>query len=151
MALTGIVTTEFGIKVPASKSFNFITNQLHHVQNLTDTVHHTKVHEGDWHSIGSVKHWTYVVDGKVTHAKESIEAVDEQNKSITFNLYDGDVSEQYKFFKIHIQVTDKDDGNAVIKWTFEYEKINEDIPPPYGYLDYVTKLTKDVDVHLLQP
>ncbi|KAJ1442486.1 START-like domain superfamily [Sesbania bispinosa] len=134
MALTGKITTEFGIKVPASKSFNFITNQLHHVQNITDAVHHAKVHE----------------DGKVTQAKEKIEAIDEQNKSITFILFDGDITQEYKLFKITIQVIDKEDGNAVIKWTVEYEKINEDVAPPYGYLAYLTKLTKDADVHLLQ-
>lgn len=98
----------------------------------------------DAHFVSEIK------DGKLTQAKESIEAIDEQNKSITFNLYDGDVSEQYKFFKINIQVTDKDDGIAVIKWTIEYEKINEEIPYPYGYLDYVTKLTEDVNAHILK-
>ncbi|KAJ1411573.1 START-like domain superfamily [Sesbania bispinosa] len=151
MALTGKITTEFGIKVPASKSFNFITNQLHHVQNITDAVHHAKVHEGDdWHSTDSVKHWSYTVDGKVTQAKEKIEAIDEHNKSITFILFDGDITQQYKLFNITIQVIDKEDGNAVIKWTVEYEKINEDVAPPYGYLAYLTKLTKDADAHLLQ-
>ncbi|KAH1205461.1 MLP-like protein 31 [Glycine max] len=79
--------------------------------------------------------------------QESIEAVDEQNKSITFNFFDGEISKNYKTYKIHLQVVDKEEGGAVTIWTMEYEKQNEDIAPPYPYLDIVTAATKSIDAH----
>ncbi|KAK7304541.1 hypothetical protein VNO77_42422 [Canavalia gladiata] len=150
MVLTGKVSTELGIQTTAAKFFNLFVKQLHHVQNISDTVHEAKLHQGDWHGIGSVKSWTYTVDGKVTTCKEKIEVIDPRNKSLTFDLFDGDVGKVFKILKAHLEVIDKDDGSAIAKWTYEYEKVNEDIPPPYGYLDFVTKITKDVDAHLLK-
>ncbi|KAK7304540.1 hypothetical protein VNO77_42421 [Canavalia gladiata] len=150
MAQIGKMSCELGIQTPAAKFFNLFVKQLHHLPNITDRVHEGKLHQGDWHGIGSVKNWTYTVDGKVTTCKEKIEVIDAQNKSLTFNLFDGDVGKLYKILKGHLEVIDKDDGSAIAKWTYEYEKVNEDIPPPYGYLDFVAKITKDVDAHLIK-
>ncbi len=66
------------------------------------------------------------------------------------NVFDGDVSKQFKLLKVTLQVNDKDNGGAVTKWGVEYEKINKYIAPPYGYLDFFNKLTEDVDAHLLK-
>ncbi|XP_061357305.1 MLP-like protein 31 isoform X2 [Gastrolobium bilobum] len=123
MALTGKITTEFGIKTPAAKFFNLFSKQLHHVQNITDRIHGGKVIQGDdWHGPDSVKHWSYTI---------------------------GDIDQHYKIFKLNLQVIDKSGGGSTVKWTIEYEKINDNVEPPYGYLDHLTKLTKDSDDHLL--
>lgn len=45
---------------------------------------------------------------------------------------------------------DVENAGGVLKLTLEYEKLSEDITPPYGYLDIVTEAAKDVDVHLLK-
>ena len=87
--------------------------------------------------------------GKVTTAKENFEEIDEGNKSLTFNLFDEDVGKQYKILKAKLKVSDKDNGGAVAKWIYEYEKLNQNIPTPNGYIDFVTKVTKDVDAHLI--
>ena len=89
-------------------------------------------------------------DGKVSTCKESIEAIDEQNKSITYNLFDGDISQHYKVFKLILQVIENTGGGASVKWTIEYEKINEDVEPPYGYMEYLDKGTKEIAGHLLK-
>ncbi|XP_061366033.1 MLP-like protein 43 [Gastrolobium bilobum] len=149
-SLSGKVSTELGIRTTAAKFFNLVLKQLHHVQNVTERVHQTKLHEGDWHTIGSVKHWTYVIDGKVVTCKENIEAIDERSMIITYNLFEGDISQKFKIFKLIFQAIDKDDGSAFVKWTFEYEKINENVEPPYSYMDLFTSITKDIDAHLVQ-
>ncbi|OIV99093.1 hypothetical protein TanjilG_32352 [Lupinus angustifolius] len=152
MSLTGKITTEFGILSPATKFFHFFAKQIHDLQNVTDQVHHGKVHEGDWHTVGSVREWSYIIDGKVTKAKENFEVVDEENNKIVINAFDGDIAKEYKLFKATLQLNDdKDNGGAIVKWTVDYEKINRDIAPPYGYLDYFTKVTEDTDAHLLKP
>ncbi|KAJ1427919.1 START-like domain superfamily [Sesbania bispinosa] len=150
LLLTGKVTTESGIRSPAHKFFNVFAKQLHDLHNIVERVHEGKVHQGDWHGIGSIKNWTIIVDGKVETCKESIEAIDEKNMTATYNLYDGEMSKNYKIFKWTLQVIDKEGVGGVVKWTFDYEKLNEEIPPPYRYLDYISALTKDVDAHLLK-
>lgn len=82
--------------------------------------------------------------------KERIEVCDEANNILTFDLFEGDVKEKYKSFKITLKVSDKvAGGGAIAKWTVGYEKLNEGIPDPKGYLDYLTNVTKDADAHLL--
>ncbi|KAE9620876.1 hypothetical protein Lal_00019776 [Lupinus albus] len=151
MSLTGKITTEFGIVSPAAKFFHIFAKQLHNVQNITDQVHHGKVHEGDWHTAGSVREWTFIIDGKVTKAKENFEVIDEEKKRIVMNAFDGDIGKQYKLFKATLELNDdKENGGAVVKWSVDYEKINKDIAVPYGYLNYFTKVSEDTDAHLLK-
>ncbi|PNX89162.1 MLP-like protein, partial [Trifolium pratense] len=87
-------------------------------------------------------------DGEVHTCNESVEEIDEQNKKITYKLFGGDI-ENYKVFKLILEVTDKD-NHAVVKWTIEYEKINEDVDTPNGWMDYLSKSTRDIDGHLLK-
>ncbi|MED6195926.1 hypothetical protein PIB30_042398 [Stylosanthes scabra] len=152
MALSGKLSTEIVIQAPAGKFFNLVSKSLHHVQNICERVHGTKLHEGeDWHSVGdSVKHWTYVIDGKVVTCKETIEFIDEQNKTIKFNLFDGDIGQQYKVLKLTVQEIDNSNGSVSAKWTLEYEKINDNVEAPYGYMEYFDKSTKEMDAHLLK-
>ncbi|KAL1346460.1 MLP-like protein 43 [Arachis hypogaea] len=152
MALSGKLSTEIVIHAPAEKFFNLVSKSIHDVQNICERVHHTKLHQGeDWHSIGdSVKHWTYVIDGKVTTCKETIESIDENNKTIKFNLFNGDISQQYKILKLSIQEIDNSNGSVSAKWTVEYEKINDNVEAPYGYMELFDKSTKEMDAHLLK-
>ncbi|KAL1346462.1 MLP-like protein 43 isoform X2 [Arachis hypogaea] len=152
MALSGKLSIEIVMHAPAEKFFNLVSKSLHQVQNICERVHHTKLHQGeDWHSIGgSVKHWTYVMDGKVTTCKETIESIDEKNKTIKFNLFDGDISQQYKVLKVTIQEIDNSNGSVSAKWTLEYEKINDNVEAPYSYMEYFDKCTKEMDAHLLK-
>ncbi|XP_027908837.1 MLP-like protein 43 [Vigna unguiculata] len=151
MTLAGKITTEIGVHATAAKWFNLFAKQLHHVQNLAERVHGTKLHRGqDWHHPESIKQWTYVIDGKVTTCQESIESIDEANKTITYKLFNGDIDQQFKVFKFIFQAIDKNSGGAIIKWTIEYERVSEDVDPPYGYVEYLHKSTRDIDAHLLK-
>ncbi|KAL5061877.1 hypothetical protein RYX36_023614 [Vicia faba] len=150
MVLSGKLITELGIKTPAERFYKLFAEELHEAQVHCERVHHTKLHEGeDWHDTDTVKHWTYVIDGEVHTCYDSVEEVDEENKKNSWKLFGGDIGKHYKVFKLTLQVTDKaDDGTAVAKWTVEYEKINDDIDPPNGWMDYISKCTRDVDGHL---
>ncbi|KAJ1409578.1 START-like domain superfamily [Sesbania bispinosa] len=151
LLLTGKLIAEFGIRNSATDFFNVWAKQLHNLHNIAERMHDGKVHEGDWHDIGSVKIWTYTIDGKVETCKESIEAIDEENKLIIFNLFDGEISKNYKVLKPYLQVIDhKEQVGAVVKWTLEFEKLDEDVALPYHYLEFGTAMTKDIDAHLLK-
>lgn len=81
--------------------------------------------------------------------KEKVEAIDEEKKSITFNVVEGDLLKQYKHLKSTVQVTSKHEG-SLVKWTLEYEKVSEDVPEPGPYIDIAIGMTKDIDAHLLK-
>jgi len=62
MTLAGKISIEVGVHATAEKWYNLFATQLHHVQNLAERVHGTKLHQGeDWHHNASIKHWTYVI------------------------------------------------------------------------------------------
>ncbi|RZB65697.1 MLP-like protein 43 [Glycine soja] len=151
MSLAGKISIEIGVHASAAKWFNLFATQLHHVQNLTERVHETKLHHGDdWHHNESIKHWTCTIDGKVTTYHESIESVDEPNKTITYKIFGEDIDHQYKVFKVIFQAIHKDHGGAFIKWTIEYERVGEEVDLPFGFIEYLNKGSRDVDGHLLK-
>ncbi|RDX71275.1 MLP-like protein 43, partial [Mucuna pruriens] len=151
MSLAGKITIEVEVQATATKWFNLFATQLHDVQNITDRVHNTKLHHGDdWHHSESIKQWTYIIDGKVTTCHEKIESIDEPNKTVKFKLFGGEIDPQFKVLKVIFQAIDKNHGGAIIKWTVEYERISEEVHPPYGYVEYLHKCTSDVNGHFLK-
>ncbi|AET02686.1 putative START-like domain-containing protein [Medicago truncatula] len=150
MVLVGKLITELGIKAPGEKFFKLFASELHEVQKVCERIHHAKLHEGeDWHHNDSVKHWTIVIDGEVHTCNEQVEEVDEENKKITFKLFGGDI-ENYKVFNVILEVIIKDNGSSAVRWTIGYEKKNEDIDTPNGWMDYLSKCTRDIDGHLVK-
>ncbi|CAK8570356.1 unnamed protein product [Lathyrus sativus] len=152
MSLSGKVESETEIEASAAKFFHIFRKQLEHVPNISRDVHGARVHEGDWENVGSVKHWEYTIEGKKQSAKEKIETIDDENKVITYSVFDGEVGESYKSLKVTFQVIDKELGGGIVKWTFEYEKLKEDITgaSPESYLAFAEKVTKDIDAHLVK-
>jgi len=53
-------------------------------------------------------------------------------------------------FKLTFHAIDKEQGGAIIKWTFEYERVNEEVDPPYGYVECFHKCTRDIDAHFVK-
>jgi len=89
-------------------------------------------------------------DGKTVTCLETIESVDEQNKKIEFKLFGEAIDDKYKVFKLTFEAIEKDGGSAAIKWSIEYEKVSEEVRPPYGYLELYDHVIKDVDGHLVE-
>ncbi|KAL1568582.1 MLP-like protein 28 [Salvia divinorum] len=104
-----------------------------------------QVLEGDGKSIGSVRLWTYVM-GVPVIATDKIVAVDEVNKSITFELIDGEVTKYFKSFKATLEAG----GVDTVKWSVEYDKANEDVPHPHSHLQFLGTMAKDIDAYLLK-
>ncbi|MED6224638.1 hypothetical protein PIB30_086086, partial [Stylosanthes scabra] len=90
-------------------------------------------------------------DGKVVTCNETIDVIDEQKYLVIFNLFDGDISKNYKIFKLRLQVSENNNTRgASVNWTVEYEKINDGVEAPYGYMEYLDKSTKEIDAYLLK-
>ncbi|KAB2624190.1 MLP-like protein 329 [Pyrus ussuriensis x Pyrus communis] len=144
------VQAEVEIKANADKLYKVISNQHHDVPKAaSDKIHDVAVHEGDWETSGSVKLWKYTLDGNVETFKEKVE-IDEANKWVSLTALEGShVLDNYKSYKIIFQATPKSEGGSV-KITLEYEKLNENDPPPQKYLSFMVNVIKDIDAHLLK-
>ena len=90
-----------------------------------------------------------IKDGNSHVAKEIVEAIDEENKSVTFKVIEGDLLKEYKSFRIVVQALPKGEDTWV-HWTLVYEKLNKDIPPPIKILGFVVHVSEDLDDHLVQ-
>ena len=88
-------------------------------------------------------------DGEVVTCKERFEEIDEENKSVKGEFFDGDMKDKHKSFRYIKKFTDKKGGGAIAKWTFFYEKHHDGVDDPKGYLDMATTISKDVDAYLL--
>ncbi|KAL7260302.1 hypothetical protein ACSBR1_006050 [Camellia fascicularis] len=82
-------------------------------------------------------------------AKVVVEAIDEENKSVTHKVIDGDLTELYKAFKGTVHVDTKGENNLVT-WTFEYEKKSENVEDPNTLMDFLINVTKDIETHQLK-
>ncbi|KAJ4709984.1 MLP-like protein 28 [Melia azedarach] len=150
MALTGKLETQIEIKTPAEKFYKTWKAQCHNLPNATpDNMHAVEVHHGDWESDGSIKVWNYSVGGRKETYKEIIETNDE-TRSVALVGLEGDVFKHYKSWKPIITATPKADGSgSVLTLTLEYEKLNEDVPVPHEYLDFMVRINKDLGEYLV--
>ncbi|TRO77430.1 hypothetical protein FKB34_17140 [Glycocaulis profundi] len=71
-------------------------------------------------------------------------------KSITFRAFGGEMMQVYKSFKSTAYVKQKDE-KSLVTWTFEYEKMREDVPDPDALVDITHKITNAMDTLQLQP
>ena len=88
-------------------------------------------------------------DGKDQVVKQVVESIDEENKAVTFKVIEGDLLKEYKSFKGIVQSIPKGEATWV-HWTFEYEKLNKDIPHPFKLFEYTIHLSEELDDHLVQ-
>ncbi|XP_010044194.2 MLP-like protein 43 [Eucalyptus grandis] len=147
MTLAGTLETELELKSPADKYFKRISSELHHAPNASpDKVHAIEVHEGDRETPGSVKLWTYTLNGKKEVFKDKIE-VDEAKKSVTLVAVDGHVMEKYKSYKVTLHIVPRGEA-SVAKITLDFEKHHESHDDPKDYLQFVISVAKDIDEHL---
>ncbi|XP_075658835.1 MLP-like protein 43 [Castanea sativa] len=123
-ALMGKLEAEVDYNSSADKFYN-ISSQSYHIANASDTVREAEVHD-DWETTGSVRIWKFTVDGNVENFKDKVE-IDDENK----------------------MVLPKSEGGSV-KVTLEYEKLNENVPPPTKYLDLIVNIINDIDAHDLK-
>ncbi|RVX12673.1 Kirola [Vitis vinifera] len=71
----------------------------------------------------------FELGGNSKSIKETVESKDEENRSITFKVLDGELLNDYKSYKFTTQAIPKGEG-CLVKWTAEYEKASEDGSDP---------------------
>ena len=151
MGLSGKLVSSICIKSDGDVFHELFREKPHHISGICpEKIQNCDLHEGEWGKVGSVIFWNYFHDGKERVAKEIIEAIDEENKSVTFKVIEGDLMEQYKSLKLIVHVDTKGEDNLVT-WTLDYEKLNEEVAEPHTLMDFCLHVTKDIETHHLTP
>ncbi|KAI3917094.1 hypothetical protein MKX01_003543 [Papaver californicum] len=119
-------------------------------------IHNVQVLPGDGEvRVGNVFVWDYVQDDKpsAVMTKEKITAVDHRNMSLTYTVFEGDLTNDYTSFASTLTITPtQKDGNynCSVKRSVQYEKANEDVPNPTYFMKFLEDFTKEVDTNLLK-
>ena len=85
-------------------------------------------------------------DGKQEVFKEKV-VVDEEKNTLALIGLEGDVMTTYKVFNPTYHLTPKGDG-SLARLIIEYEKLDENIPVPDKYMDFMITVTRDIDANL---
>ena len=91
--------------------------------------------------------------GKIEFAKTKLEEIDEEKRSVTYSILDGELMRKYyKTFKDKIEVIPKakgeNGGTTIVKWSVVCEQKSEHAPDPKLYIDFLLSCAKAIDVHL---
>ena len=54
----------------------------------------------------------------------------------------------YQSFKAKTQAIKAGNGGCIVKWTFEFEKANENAPDPKAFAELGDKVAKGLDAYL---
>ncbi|MBA0550873.1 hypothetical protein Golob_021783 [Gossypium lobatum] len=148
--LIGKLETDVEIDISPEKFHHMWCHRPHHVHHTSsEKVQGCDLHEGEFGTPGVVICWRYVHDGKAKTAKQVVEVMDHEKKSITFKMLEGDLMEEYKSFVITIQTSPNSDGKgSIVHWTLDYEKLHEGIGHPESLLQFFIELTADMAAHL---
>ncbi|XP_059650626.1 kirola-like [Cornus florida] len=150
MGLCGKLVAQIEIKSGGDVFHELFRNTPHDIPNISPgCIQGCGLHQSDWGTVGSIYLWNYIHDGKACVAKELIESIDEEKKSITFKVLEGDLLKLYKNFSVTFHVDTNGDSNLVT-WTFEYEKLSDNVPYPTTLMDFCIALTKDIETHHLK-
>ncbi|KAK1380788.1 Kirola like [Heracleum sosnowskyi] len=149
MGLIGKLICQTSIKTDGDVFHEIFSSRLHHVQTMSpENVHSCDLHEGEFGKVGSIFNLKYNIDGKQMVAKERVEAIDEEQKQVTYKVIEGELLKSFKIFVINVHV-DTSGVDNLVTWSLDYEKVDESIKDPTEYLDLVLRINKDIETHHL--
>ncbi|KAL2453872.1 Polyketide cyclase/dehydrase and lipid transport superfamily protein [Abeliophyllum distichum] len=124
--------------------FKYHTGDL--ITVLPESFKRVQIVEGEDGQVGCVKLWNYDIGRISMVITLKTEAINDEERSITYKALGGDLIKHYKVFQFKITL-----GSGVANWTIEYEKASEIVPPPEIYGVIATAITAVVDLRLLTP
>ncbi|KAF9626332.1 hypothetical protein IFM89_032181 [Coptis chinensis] len=142
---------EMEVKAPADEFWNGIKDSTTVFPKIfPEQIKSIEVLEGDGFSVGTIRLIEYAEGIPVaTFAKEKVELLDIENKTIGSRIIDGELASLYKNPKAKVQVIPKGPG-SLVKWSLELEKGSNEAPDPIMFQDQAAKLFSGLDAHLLK-
>uniref|UniRef100_A0A803LBT1 Bet v I/Major latex protein domain-containing protein n=1 Tax=Chenopodium quinoa TaxID=63459 RepID=A0A803LBT1_CHEQI len=78
-----------------------------------------------------------------------IEELNDEKRCVRYSHLGGQILEKYckETLMSNIQAIPKDEG-CTVTWSFDYEKVNENVPEPDIYANYLLGVAKDIGASL---
>ncbi|XP_047311563.1 MLP-like protein 423 [Impatiens glandulifera] len=149
MTFTGKLEVDVEVKSDAEKFWESVKDSaVIFPKAFPDQYKSIEVLEGDGMSVGSVRLVKFVESEiPITFNKEKIDVVDEEKKTLSYTIVDGDILKFYKNFKATLVVS-PNSGGSFVKWTCEFDKASEEVPEPTFIKDFAVKNFIDLDAYL---
>ncbi|TKY58605.1 defense response [Spatholobus suberectus] len=148
MATSGKLEAEIEVKSSADKFWGAIKDSAEIFPKVSNDYKSIEILEGDGKAAGSVRQVTLGEGSLVKIVKEKIDFVYDENRTLVYRVIDGDLLNYFKHLKGQLSVTPKGDG-SLVKWSYEYEKVSQDIPDPDIVKEFVLKTLQKVDDYIL--
>ncbi|KAK9939837.1 hypothetical protein M0R45_016521 [Rubus argutus] len=149
MAQIGKLENQTKINLSADKYYGFFKNNMTSlVQIFPQNFKTLQVVGGGEIQAGCEINWKYDIGSGIETAKLKIQSIDDENRSITFGFLEGDFLKVYQSFKAKTQAIKAGNGGCIVKWTFEFEKANENAPDPKAFAELGDKVAKGLDAYL---
>ncbi|KAL5726279.1 hypothetical protein ACHQM5_009334 [Ranunculus cassubicifolius] len=141
---------ETDIKSPAEKFYEKIkTNLSDFTKAFPEMYKHIEFLVGDGKTEGSIILFKYSTgNGGISVAKDRIMEINDKDRAITYDIFEGDLPNTYNTFVLKLQVIEKDD-KSVVKWSTEYEKPN-DVEDPNIFLGLLANAANAFDAYILK-
>ncbi|MCL7035010.1 hypothetical protein MKW94_019749 [Papaver nudicaule] len=142
---------EAEIKCSANKYYGYFRNNLPHLaKHFPEIYKSIEVIEGDGPSVGSVRLWKSELDGHFITTKERTVSVNDESKSITWNVLKGsDLMKLHNSFLIKlVSVTPTREGYCLAKWSVNFESDHGDVSFPTALINLLHKTTVELPARL---
>lgn len=149
MAQISKISEQLQLKCSGEKFYELFKNKMEcFTQMFPKNIQLYKVVEGNGFAHGSVVDCKYDL-GVPQKAKQKLH-MDDSNKTIILEFIEGDLLRDFEKLQVKGQITDGGtNGNSSVKWSVEFVKANEDVAPPYNYLQFAHEVTKGIEAHYL--
>ncbi|KAI3961960.1 hypothetical protein MKX01_028386 [Papaver californicum] len=148
--LVGKLVTELEVNCDADIYYKTYKQHLEVPNNAVSSNLFTgvKVIEGDELRSCCVKEWSYIIEGKTMTAVEE-STHDDETRTISHRVVDGDVMKDYKKFDELVVAKPKPDGHgSIVSISIMYEKMSEESPTPFDILKVVHQGIVDLSAHI---
>ncbi|PIN19723.1 hypothetical protein CDL12_07588 [Handroanthus impetiginosus] len=144
--MTQIAKAEAKAEIKSSpvKVFDFLKYNLNQfLYMFPQAFKKVELLEGEEGQAGNVRLLEYAFGNEPMTAKVKTEAINEDEKSITFIPIEGEIMQIYTTFVAKVTV-----GDGYVMWSIEYEKANDSLLNLDSYAKLAAQITKGLDAYL---
>ncbi|KAM7260585.1 hypothetical protein ACFE04_011258 [Oxalis oulophora] len=147
--LRGKCSVDIELKSNVAKLHNMLSKSYQLLPEVCpELIDSFELVEGEWSHEGCVMLRNYLVEGQIAVDKVRVEKIDDQNYQYIYRLIEGPLSELYKNVTIGYEASAYGEG-TLLHYTFEYEKMDKDVPEADIFLPYSISIIKQVDDYLI--
>ncbi|XP_026442856.1 major latex protein 15-like [Papaver somniferum] len=146
--LVGKLVTQLEVNCDADEFYKIWKHHEEVPKAVSHLLPAVKVVKGDGLVSGCIKEWHYILEGKAMSAMEETTHNDE-TRTLHHQVVEGELMKDYKAIASIIEVNPNPNGHgSIVTWSIEYEKMNEDSPTPFAYLEFFHQNIIDMNSHL---